>query len=103
MSNKKSKTITLDEVLNKFNKENKKFINKLKVEEKSETVETVDLVNNERKSLESVNEIKKNKFINEIKSGLGDKIKNNKSKFTKIKKPLVTRVLDNMKKIFLKF
>lgn len=39
----------------------------------------------------------KEKFISQIKSGLGDEIKKNSNKVKKIKKPLLKRILENIK------
>jgi hypothetical protein len=47
--------------------------------------------------------LKKAKFIQEIKSGLGQEIKNNPNKITIITKPWYQKVLQFVKKIFTKF
>lgn len=39
----------------------------------------------------------KEKFILQIKSGLGEKIKNNPNKVNKIKKPLLKKIIENIK------
>lgn len=47
--------------------------------------------------------LKKAKFIQEIKSGLGQEIKKNPNKITIITKPWYQKVLQFVKKIFTKF
>lgn len=47
--------------------------------------------------------LKKAKFVNELKGGLGDKIKANGSKVKVIKKSWFQRVIDKLRKLFTKF
>lgn len=47
--------------------------------------------------------LKKNKFINEIKSGLGQEIKKNPGKVKIIKKTWYQKFFNGLKKIFTKF
>ena len=48
-------------------------------------------------------ELKKNKFISEIKSGLGEKIKQNPNEIKAIQKSKKQKIKDFLKKIFNKF
>jgi hypothetical protein len=95
--------ISLDEVLKKFNEHNKKFINDLEKEESIERVETLDSNINKMKADKANTELKKNKFISEIKSGLGDKIKEKPNEIKLIKKSKKQKIKDFLKKIFNKF
>jgi hypothetical protein len=47
--------------------------------------------------------LKKQQFINELKSGLGNELKNNPSKVKIIKKTWMERFMLGLKKIFTKF
>jgi len=47
--------------------------------------------------------LKKAKFVNEIKGGLGEEIKNTGGKVKIIKKPWFQRIMDRLRKIFTKF
>lgn len=96
--------ISLEEVLHKFNKHNKKFIDDLEKEEAYEDrIETIDSINNDIKATKQNTNLKKNKFISEIKSGLGDKVKKNPNKIKIIKKKWYQRLSDIIKNIFTKF
>lgn len=95
--------ISLEEVLDKFNQHNKKFINDLDKEESLERVESLDSVINKMKADRANTELKKNKYISEIKSGLGEKIKENPNEIKVIKKTRAQRLKDFLKKIFNKF
>lgn len=66
-----------------------------------------NLINKELKQAENqimadmfMTEIKKKQFINELKSGLGDEIKNNKNKLILNKKPWYKKFFLFFKKIF---
>ena len=95
--------ISLEEVLDKFNQHNKKFINDLDKEESLERVETLDSVINKMNADKLNTEQKKNKYITEIKSGLGEKIKENPNEIRLIKKSRTQKIKDFFKKIFNKF
>ena len=103
MSNKEEKLITLEEVLDKFNKQNKEFIDKIKNEEEFERIETIESIENDIKLQKSQTDRAKDKFANSIKNGLGDKVKANPNKVTVIKKPWYTKLKESIKKIFTKF
>lgn len=71
---------------------------------------TKDMLSNELKETEKINELEKQKtikkkkeFINEIKSGLGKEIKQNPSAVKIIKKPWYNSFFVFLKKIFTKF
>ena len=95
--------ITLDEVLKKFNEHNKEFINNLEKEDSLERIETLDSNINKMKADKANTELKKNKFISEIKSGLGEKIKENPNEIKVIQKSKKQKIKDFLKKIFNKF
>lgn len=70
----------------------------------------MSLIENEIKKLENeikadnfLTKIKKESFINEIKSGLGDKIKNNPKSVKVIKEPFLYKLKKFLKNIFTKF
>lgn len=65
----------LESLLNKANKHTKDFIKKLEEEEKLERVETTEAIINDIKAQKKQTEINKKRFINDIKSGLGEAIK----------------------------
>lgn len=95
--------ISLDQVLGKFNKHNKDFINDLEREENLEEVETLDVIENELKGMKVNSELKKSQFISELKSGLGDKVKENPGRVIIIKKSLFQRFKDSIRSMFNKF
>jgi hypothetical protein len=97
------KYITLDDVLDKFNKHNKEFINKIDKEEEFERIETVDSVLNDIKAQQYQTERFKEKFAKTIVDGLGEKVKANTNKVTIIKKPWHVKLKGFIKKIFTKF
>lgn len=81
-------------------KETKKFIEESALEDlKEETFETEDAIINRMKLDINKTSTSKERFINEIKSGLGEQITNNKVPFTVIKKPWYVRFNDKFKKI----
>ena len=98
-----SNELSLQDLLDKANKQTKRFIKDLEDEENIERVETLDSVRNEIIGTRQNTELKKNKFINELKSGLGEQIKQNPNKVTVIKKTFKERVKLFLKKLFTKF
>ena len=74
----KKQEIALDELLEVANKQTKTFIEQLKQEEKIERVETEENVMREIKADSENSELKKKLFIQEIKNGLGQEIKQNR-------------------------
>lgn len=95
--------IPLEQVLSKFNQHNKEFIKNLDREEIIENVETVDVIENEIKAIKLNTQRNKNKFISELKSGLGEDLKNNPSEIKKIKKGFWEKLKNNLKNIFTRF
>jgi hypothetical protein len=95
--------ITLQDLLDKANSQTKRFIKNLEDEEKIERVESVDLMRNEMINIRNNTELKKKLFINDIKSGLGNKIKTNPNRIRVIKKSLGQRIKELFKKVFTKF
>ena len=95
--------ITLDDLLNKFNKSNEEFIDKLNQEEKIEENESVDDIEKEIKGDKLRTEIIKNRFIDEIKGGLGNNIKNNPNIIKKVEKTRGQKLKEFFKGLFTKF
>lgn len=96
-------TVTLENILTRFDKQTKKFIQEIEREEENERVETLDVIINEIKGQKNQTELIKNKFINEIKFGLGEKIKENPTTIIKHTKPWYVKLSDRFKRIFTKF
>jgi hypothetical protein len=95
--------ITLDDLLGKFNEDNKKFINKLEEEDEFFERENIDDIKKEIDKDKITTEINKSKFINEIKNGLGKNIKQNPDTITKVDKPKSQKVKEFFIKLFTKF
>ena len=103
MQNKEEKVITLEDLLNKFDKQNKEFIKNVEKEEQYERIETLDAIQNDIKAQQAQTERAKNKFAQSVISGLGEKVKANPNKVTIIKKPWYVKFKEFIKKIFTKF
>ena len=103
MQNKEEKVITLEDLLNKFDKQNKEFIKSVEKEEQFERIETLDAIQNDIKAQQAQTERAKNKFAQSVISGLGEKVKANPNKVTIIKKPWYVKFKEFIKKIFTKF
>ena len=98
--------IPLETVLAKFKENNKEFKRNLENEESMEKIETVDSIANEIKAAKMNTAMKTNKFINEIKSGLGEEVKKNPNGIKIIEKPKIpwyTKLGNIIKGIFTKF
>jgi len=63
----------------------------------------IEMIEKEMLADKYVTALKKVKFINELKTGLGDEIKANPNGIKVIKKPLFQRIKESLKKIFTKF
>ena len=100
---KKDRIIPLEEVLLKFNEQNKEFIKNIENEERFERVEPLDVVLNDIKGMEYTTNVKKKNFINEVKSGLGEKVKENPTKIKKIEKTFGQKIKLFIKNIFTRF
>jgi hypothetical protein len=101
--NQKDRIIPLEEVLLKFQEQNKEFIKNINKEEKFERVENLDVVINDIKGMEHTTNIKKQNFINELKGGLGEKVKENPTKIKKIEKTFSQKTKLFIKNIFTRF
>lgn len=97
------KPVTLEDLLDRFNRQNKQFIKNIDKEECMDRVESFKSIENDIKGDKFQTEINKNKFIDDIKSDLGKKIKSNPSGIIIIKKPWYVKLKDFIKKIFTKF
>jgi flagellar biosynthesis chaperone FliJ len=102
MSNDK-KVDDIDLLLGKANEQTKKFIKQLESEEKHERVETIDSIVNDIKATKTQTELNKDRFINEIKSGLGQTIKEKPNDVRIIKKTWYQKLKIWIKNIFTKF
>lgn len=69
--------------------------------DKDEILNEIDLMQKEFLSDKARTEREKNKFINQIKFGLGDEIKKNPNKVTKIKKSFGDKIKERIKRMFL--
>ena len=74
---KNQQIVTLEDILNRFDKQTKQFINEIEREEKTERIETLDAMINDIKAQKNQTILNRDRFINEIKTGLGGKIKEN--------------------------
>lgn len=98
--------IPLEDVLSKFSKETENLINTLDEEDRAKPSDTIDNVLNEKRGLIHSNNLKKESFINEMKSGLGEEVKNNANKIRLVEKPKLNwfkRFSNTIKGIFTKF
>lgn len=91
--------ISVEEVL----KSNREFRNNLEREESTERVETVDSIINDIKAISLNTNLKKNQFINEIKSDFGREVKNNPGRIRKVEKKWYQKIGLIIKSIFTKF
>jgi len=95
--------VTLEDLLNKATEQRKNFIKNLESEEKTERIETVDAIINNIKADKLQTKIKKEKFISEIKLGLGKEISKNPNGIIIHKKPWYVKLGNLIKRIFMKF
>lgn len=79
---------------------NKKLIEDLIAEENKERVETFESVVNRMTMDKNVTDNSKNKFISEMKSGLGVTIKERPNTVTFIKRPWYKKILKFIKNVF---
>lgn len=100
---KKDRIIPLEEVLFKFKEQNKEFIKNIENQEKLERVETLEVVLNDIKGMEHTTNVKKKNFINELKGGLGEKVKQNPTRIKKIEKTFSQKTKLFIKNIFTRF
>lgn len=98
----KKQEVTLDELLEITNKQTKTFIEKLKQEEKFERVETEENVMREIMADRENSELKKKLFIQEIKNGLGQEIKQNRG-VRRVEKTRWQKIKESIENFFLKF
>jgi len=99
-----SNELSIQDILDKANKQTKRFITELEKEEVNvERVETLDSINNDIKAVRQNTELKKNQFIMELKSGLGEKVKQNPNQIKVIKKSFKEKIKIFIKSIFTKF
>lgn len=96
---KLSGNISVEEVL----RSNREFRNNLEREESTERIETVDSIINDIKATNLNTDLKKNQFINEIKSDLGKEVKKNPGRIKKIEKKWYQKLGLIIKSIFTKF
>lgn len=100
---KSENIVTLENLLLRFDAQTKKFIKELESEESNERVETIDSIINDIKAQKNYTKIQRDRFITDIKSGLGHKIKENPTTIIKHTKPWYVRLSEWFKKIFTKF
>jgi hypothetical protein len=100
---KSESIITLENLLLRFDTHTKKFIKELEREESNESMETIDSLINNIKAQKNHTKIQKSRFIDDIKSGLGNKIKENPTTIIKYKKPWYSKLSEWFKNILIKF
>lgn len=98
----KKQEVTLDELLEITNKQTKTFIEQLKQEEKFERVETEENVMREIMADRENSELKKKLFIQEIKNGLGQEIKQNRG-VRRVEKTRWQKIKEGIEDFFTKF
>lgn len=99
----KDKGKTIEQVLAEAKLGTKDFIKELEAEERVERLETPEMLEAEIKG-DKINTIrKKHAFIDEMKSGLGDAIKENPNRVTFVKKPWHVRFRNWLSRVFTKF
>lgn len=81
---------------------NKKLIEELGREEFSERIETADSIVNRIKTDQNNTQIQKERFISELKMGLGEKIRKNPNNVTFIKRPWYQKTFNAINKFFSK-
>lgn len=96
---------TAEEIIEKVNTFNKSFIKELELDELNEDklISVKNKIVNEIKANKVNTDFKKIAFINEIKNGLGDKVKSSTNIPNKIKKSFLTKVIYVIKNFFTKF
>jgi len=99
----KPRIIPLEEVLVKFEDHKKDFREQLEREEGAERIESIDAIQNDIKGVKQNTELKKSKFISELKGGLGAKVKKNPTTIKKIHNKWYQRLGLSIKKLFTKF
>ena len=100
---KSENIVTLENLLLRFDAQTKKFIKELESEESNERIETLDSIINDIKAQKNYTKTQRDRFITDIKSGLGGKIKENPTTIIKHTKPWYIRLSEWFKKIFTKF
>jgi hypothetical protein len=98
----KKQEVSLDELLEITNKQTKNFIKTLEAEEKFERVETEENVMREIMADRQNSELKKQLFIQEIRNGLGEEIKQNRG-VRRVEKSRWTKIKESIEDFFLKF
>jgi len=79
------------------------LINEVEREEKIEGRESYDMIEADIESNKRKTNLAKERFISEMKRGLGESIKNNPNSGRVIKKSLFSRLGETIKKIFTRF
>lgn len=98
----KKQEVSLNELLEITNKQTKNFIKTLEAEEKFERVETEENVMREIMADRQNSELKKQLFIQEIRNGLGEEIKQNRG-VRRVEKSRWTKIKESIEDFFLKF
>lgn len=102
MSEKKD-SLNVDDILSMANDRARKFIAELEKQSANERIESVTEIENDIKAQKIRTERDKLKFIKDVKSGLGNKIKDNPNAIRIIKKPWYVKLGAFFKNIFTKF
>lgn len=94
--------LTLDELLSLGVKQTKLELDSIENEGLEGREETVENIQKEIRAIKEQTELKKHMFINELKAGLAEEIKENRG-VTLVTKPKSQKIMDGIKKFFLKF
>jgi len=108
MANKKDYSIengymSIHEILAVNGVKQRKLINEIEKEEEIASRESYDMIESDIKSTKIKTDLAKERFINELKTGLGTKIKENPNRVKIIKPSLIKRFFTWFKSIFTKF
>lgn len=106
--NKKKYTLengymSIHEILASNGVNQRNLINEINKDEKIEGRETYDMIEADIEGNNNKTKISKERFINEMKKGLGESIKNNPNTIKVGKKSIMTKIGLIIKKIFTKF
>lgn len=81
----------------------RKLLNEIEKEEEIASRESYDMIESDIKSTKIKTDLAKERFINELKGGLGNKIKENPNRVKIIKPSPIKRLVNWFKNIFTKF
>lgn len=95
--------MSIHEILASNGINQRNLINEIEREEKVEGRESYDMIEADIEANKTKTNLSKERFISEMKKGLGESIKKNPNSARVVEKPFWTRVGERIKKIFTKF